>query len=411
MEYHSPSTGKQARRLLTTLVAICLPMLAATFFTGSFFRAGTLEPGQTLDVASAHAEMSMSDSASAGVHVDGFVVSITDHGFVPFGATVKPGTTVIWSNNTALIQSVNISGSSSFGSGDLLPGKQFAYTFANAGSYTYSGSTSSVAGSINVADAPNAIIDLNIQGYQFQPQSVNVNVGDTVRWTNQDPDRHTVTADNGAFDSGEFGQGGTFQYTFNSAGTFGYFCGRHPGMRGTINVAGGPATSTGTAAATGTATAQATGTAGATGTAQPTTTAGSTGTTTPGATGTGTPQPSCNPTGSITIYVNESGFNPSSATVAAGTRVTWTNNGTGRHRVRDTNHTFLDSDDIYPGQSFSYTFCNPGTVYYEDSRSGRTAVLYVTGSGSTGTPGSTTTRRVQAQQSAPRHLARPAPPV
>src|SRR4051794_4168179 len=363
MEYPSHTNRRQARRLLTTLVAICLPVLAATFFSGSFFRAGTLQPGEVLNAASAHA----AHNPAQGAQVSGFGVTLTDAGFTPYAATVNAGTTVIWSNNTARIQSVSITGAAAFGSGDMLPGKQFTYVFTTPGTYRYSSADGRYSGAITVADAPEAIVDVSIQGYQFQSANITINAGDTVRWTNLDPDRHTVTADNGAFDSGELNQNGVFQFTFNTPGTYGYYCARHPGMRGTITVNGASATNT--PGATGTA--QATGTAGATGTgtAQATGTAGTTGT--PGATGTGTgtPQAGCTPTGNVAITVNESGFNPASITVAAGTRVTWTNTGSQRHRIRDINHNLFDSDDIYNGQTFSYTFCNGGTFYYEDSRS------------------------------------------
>jgi len=71
--------------------------------------------------------------------------------------------------------------------------------------------------------------------------------------------------------------------------------------------------------------------------------------------------------------------------------------------VRDINHVLFDSDDIYDGQTFTYTFCNSGTYQYENSRAGTTGVVIVDGGGSTatavgtgtaqatGTPQSTTT--------------------
>src|SRR5688500_2769512 len=63
-----------------------------------------------------------------------------------------------------------------------------------------------------------------------------------------------------------------------------------------------------------------------------------------------------NPTNNVSISITDSSFNPSSVTVSPGTQVTWTNNGTRRHRVRDVDHNFFDSDDLEPGESFSYTF-------------------------------------------------------
>lgn len=87
---------------------------------------------------------------------------------------------------------------------------------------------------------------VNISGFAFAPASVNVNVGDTVTWTNNDAGiPHTVTADGGAFNSGNLATGQTFSQTFSAAGTFAYHCTIHPQMTGSVVVAaatGGGAT-------------------------------------------------------------------------------------------------------------------------------------------------------------------------
>ncbi len=61
-------------------------------------------------------------------------------------------------------------------------------------------------------------------------------VGATVAWRNDDPFDHTVTATAGAIDSGSMGAGAEFTQSFESAGTFDYFCALHPSMRGTVVV-------------------------------------------------------------------------------------------------------------------------------------------------------------------------------
>jgi plastocyanin len=58
----------------------------------------------------------------------------------------------------------------------------------------------------------------------------------TVTWTNEDTARHTITADDGSFDSGSIGSGATYQQTFATAGTFAYHCAIHPSMTATITV-------------------------------------------------------------------------------------------------------------------------------------------------------------------------------
>ena len=71
--------------------------------------------------------------------------------------------------------------------------------------------------------------------FTFQPATLSVPVGTTVTWTNRDAIEHSVTA-TGAFDSGLFGQGGSFAHTFDAAGSYGYACSRHASMQGTVEV-------------------------------------------------------------------------------------------------------------------------------------------------------------------------------
>jgi plastocyanin len=60
-------------------------------------------------------------------------------------------------------------------------------------------------------------------------------VGDTVRVTNNDGVAHSVTADDGSFDTGLFSDG-TRTIHLTKAGTFTYKCTLHPNMTGTIQV-------------------------------------------------------------------------------------------------------------------------------------------------------------------------------
>src|SRR5215204_1580950 len=87
-----------------------------------------------------------------------------------------------------------------------------------------------------IPGAQAATFNVSVVGFSFSPDTVNINVGDTVIWTGLGGD-HNVAADDGSFRSG----GATFQHTFNSAGTFGYICEPHAsfGMVGTVNVSGG----------------------------------------------------------------------------------------------------------------------------------------------------------------------------
>ena len=92
---------------------------------------------------------------------------------------------------------------------------------------------------------------VGIVDFAFDPSSVAVDAGATVTWTNQGPSAHTVTADDGSFDSGTLNAGASFSFTFTSAGTVPYHCTIHPNMVGSVVVSGGatPETPTTTAPA------------------------------------------------------------------------------------------------------------------------------------------------------------------
>jgi plastocyanin len=61
---------------------------------------------------------------------------------------------------------------------------------------------------------------VTMQGDMFRPANLEVPIGTTVTWNNDDNDVHTVTADNGSFNSGDLDPGDTYTYTFSQQGTF-----------------------------------------------------------------------------------------------------------------------------------------------------------------------------------------------
>lgn len=71
---------------------------------------------------------------------------------------------------------------------------------------------------------------MTIQNFAFGPNAITVKAGTTVTWTNLDSAAHTVTADDGSFDSGQIVQNQTFSHIFNTPGTVTYHCSNHPGM-------------------------------------------------------------------------------------------------------------------------------------------------------------------------------------
>jgi len=77
----------------------------------------------------------------------------------------------------------------------------------------------------------------------FTPASVTIHRGDTVRWSWNSSGHSTTSGSpgmpNGLWDSGILNQGATFSHTFNTAGTFPYYCTVHGqccGMVGTVRV-------------------------------------------------------------------------------------------------------------------------------------------------------------------------------
>ncbi|CAD6522587.1 Blue (Type 1) copper domain protein [metagenome] len=76
----------------------------------------------------------------------------------------------------------------------------------------------------------------------YLPDSVTINVGDSVEWTNVDTAAHTVTSGSpadgpsGAFDSSLIMGKAVFSHTFDKAGSYDYFCMVHPWMTGKVIV-------------------------------------------------------------------------------------------------------------------------------------------------------------------------------
>lgn len=92
------------------------------------------------------------------------------------------------------------------------------------------GTPSSSGGGSSAGDGTTPGTEVTIKDFAFAPATLTVAVGDTVTWTNNDSAIHTVTADDGSFDSGDLAQGDTFTQTFDTAGTFAYHCAMHPSM-------------------------------------------------------------------------------------------------------------------------------------------------------------------------------------
>jgi len=76
----------------------------------------------------------------------------------------------------------------------------------------------------------------------WSPADITINAGDTVHWMHVDTAAHTVTGGSpadgpsGVFDSSLVMADATYEFTFDEAGSYDYFCMVHPWMVGSISV-------------------------------------------------------------------------------------------------------------------------------------------------------------------------------
>ena len=80
------------------------------------------------------------------------------------------------------------------------------------------------------------IAAVSIGDNYFDVADIAVEPGTTVIWTNEGQVPHTVTADDGSFDSEELNPGDTYIVTFVGSGTVSYYCEIHPEMVGSVTV-------------------------------------------------------------------------------------------------------------------------------------------------------------------------------
>ena len=78
-----------------------------------------------------------------------------------------------------------------------------------------------------------------IQDFVYDPALVAVRVGDVVTWANQDIVPHTVTAEDGSWDSGQIGPGESWSMIVSEEFGAAHFCVYHPGMRSRLAIGPG----------------------------------------------------------------------------------------------------------------------------------------------------------------------------
>jgi len=84
--------------------------------------------------------------------------------------------------------------------------------------------------------AATAGTEISIENFAYEPRALEATAGGTITVTNTDDTAHTVTADDGAFDTGDIGAAGTATFTLGGPGRYRYHCDIHNYMTGTVTV-------------------------------------------------------------------------------------------------------------------------------------------------------------------------------
>ena len=116
-------------------------------------------------------------------------------------------------------------------------------TMTSAGNATNATATNASSGGTGVSIVSGAS---SLTDTAYSPNPIQVSVGTTVTWTNNDSQPHTVTSGSNGQPDNKFNSspnftpllnpGQTFSFTFTQAGEYPYYCMLHPNMVGTVSV-------------------------------------------------------------------------------------------------------------------------------------------------------------------------------
>ncbi len=80
-------------------------------------------------------------------------------------------------------------------------------------------------------------LEVAIENFSFAPVELAISAGTTVEFVNRESGvPHTSTSDDNIWDSDTLSPGDSFAFTFDTPGSFSYFCSIHPGMKAEISV-------------------------------------------------------------------------------------------------------------------------------------------------------------------------------
>ena len=134
-------------------------------------------------------------------------------------------------------------GDGSFDSGLVAPGASATLEFDTPGVYAYACSphpwmkgfilvtSDNTSGGPGLAMVEGSASDINTWGFAYS-----VSAGQSVTWTNNGAQAHSVTSSTGDFDTGLIQPGTSGSVEFDTPGLFTYACSPHPWMKGNVVV-------------------------------------------------------------------------------------------------------------------------------------------------------------------------------
>lgn len=248
------------------------------------------------------------------------------------------------------------------GEGGVLTAYQHAQLMAGIDLSAEAAATVAALPTVVAAPAAAQQIAIDIVDNTFSAAKITVPVGAAVVWTHTGQKKHTVTADDGSFDSGELTNGGSFAKTFEKPGTYQYYCTIHggaggQGMTATIVVA--------EAAAAAPPAAQA---PAAQASAKPSDHGHSSAAAAPSSppvASAAAPQAPAPPpaAGKIDVAIGDNTFTQKEISVPLGTTISWSHTGQRPHTVTADDSSY-NSDTMQNGGTFEQTFSAPGVYAY-----------------------------------------------
>lgn len=163
-----------------------------------------------------------------------------DPGVTAWGAGVQlriPYSPHSFSIQVTNTQSGSIEGASRGVKGAHMAGFEFTIPFTLSRYFGRRAKPAPLADTTTVSAGLSAgVTVVRIANLSFAASEVRVRAGTRVRWVNDDQVQHSVTAEDGAFDSSLIDPGRSFERVFDRPGSYSYHCTPHPFMHGRVIV-------------------------------------------------------------------------------------------------------------------------------------------------------------------------------